>query len=243
MMTTVTRRIPTVIVKEIVENCENFIFLDKYDGKNTKPKIFVNGVLLGMTKDYRKMLNELQECRNTGLLDQDISFSYNKVDNEIRIFSDEGRFIRPVLTVNNRNQINLTEDVNPDWNELVNRNYIQYVDHSEVENSVIAMDENDLKKFKCNFCEIVPAMMLGVMGSVIPFSDHTQSSRNIFQSSMGKQAVGMFALSHKIRTDTIVHVLDYPQRPLVNTLPARFMGFDDMPFGANAIVAVMCYGG
>lgn len=69
------------------------------------------------------------------------------------------------------------------------------------------------------------------------------SSRNIFQSSMGKQAIGMFALSYKIRTDTITHVLDYPQKPLVNTLPAKFMGFDDMPSGINAIVAIMCYTG
>jgi len=58
-----------------------------------------------------------------------------------------------------------------------------------------------------------------------------------------KQAIGMFALSHQVRTDTITHVLDYPQKPLVNTLPAKFMGFDDMPSGINAIVAIMCYTG
>ena len=69
------------------------------------------------------------------------------------------------------------------------------------------------------------------------------SPRNIYQSSMGKQAVGMYALSHQIRTDTITHVLDYPQKPLVNTAPAGFLGFDDMPAGINAIVAIACYTG
>ena len=69
------------------------------------------------------------------------------------------------------------------------------------------------------------------------------SPRNIYQSSMGKQAIGIFAQSHQIRTDTIVHVLDYPQKPLVNTKPADFLGFNDMPSGINAIVAIACYSG
>ena len=129
------------------------------------------------------------------------------------------------------------------WNKLVENNYVQYVDHSEIENSVIAMKQDDLLLYKNDFCEIEPTMMMGVMSNIIPFSDHTQSARNIFQSSMGKQSVGMFALSHQIRTDTITHVLTYPQKPLVNTLPAKFMGFDDMPFGINAIVAIACYTG
>jgi DNA-directed RNA polymerase beta subunit len=55
--------------------------------------------------------------------------------------------------------------------------------------------------------------------------------------------MGMFALSHQIRTDTISHVLDYPQRPLVNTIPAGIMGFNDMPSGINAIVAIATYTG
>ena len=55
--------------------------------------------------------------------------------------------------------------------------------------------------------------------------------------------MGMFALSHQIRTDTIAHVLDYPQRPLVNTIPADIMGFNDMPSGINAVVAIATYTG
>ena len=58
-----------------------------------------------------------------------------------------------------------------------------------------------------------------------------------------KQAIGVFAQSHQVRTDTIVHVLDYPQKPLVNTTPGEFLGFNDMPAGINAIVAIMCYTG
>ena len=243
LTTTVTRRIPTVVVKEIIENCENFIFINDFEGKNINPKIYINGILVGITLSQKEFLKELSQYRATGLLDRDISFSYNEVDNEIKIFSDEGRFIRPVFTVNESGKLNINEDVPINWNKLVENNYVQYVDHSEIENSVIAMKQDDLLLYKNDFCEIEPTMMMGVMSNIIPFSDHTQSARNIFQSSMGKQSVGMFALSHQIRTDTITHVLTYPQKPLVNTLPAKFMGFDDMPFGINAIVAIACYTG
>ena len=61
--------------------------------------------------------------------------------------------------------------------------------------------------------------------------------------AMGKQALGFYASSHQIRTDTITYVLDYPQRPLVSTIPAQMMGFNDMPSGINAIVAIACYTG
>lgn len=60
---------------------------------------------------------------------------------------------------------------------------------------------------------------------------------------MGKQALGFYASSHQIRSDTITYVLDYPQRPLVSTIPAQMMGFNDMPSGINAIVAIACYTG
>jgi DNA-directed RNA polymerase II subunit RPB2 len=188
LTTTVTRRIPTVVVKEIIENCENFIFINDYEGVNNIPKIFLNGILLGLTENYLEFLKELKEYRKNGLLDRDISFIYNKVDNEIRIFSDEGRFIRPVFTTGDDGKLNIKEGEHIDWDELVEKQHIQYIDHSEAENSVIAMDENDLLKYKNDFCEICPAMMMGVMSNTIPFAEHTQSSRNIFQSSMGQMA-------------------------------------------------------
>jgi hypothetical protein len=44
-------------------------------------------------------IKEMEGFRKSGLLNKQISFSYNDVDNEINIYSDEGRFIRPLFTL------------------------------------------------------------------------------------------------------------------------------------------------
>ena len=243
-MATVSRRIPTVIVKEIIEKSENLIFIHDYKGLGNCPKIFLNGILMGITLNPEAFIDEMKEYRRNGLLDKEISFTFDKIDNEIKIFCDEGRFIRPLLTIDKKkNRLNITTDDKLDWNELIESQKIHYVDNSEIENCVIAMTEKELETKICDFCEINPAMMLGVMASAIPFPDHNQSPRNIYQASMGKQAIGIHALSHQIRTDTITYVLNYPQRPLVTTIPAQIMGFNEMPSGINAIVAVITYSG
>jgi len=243
-MTKVSLKIPTVVVKEIIEGCYYFTFIDDIElVENIYPKIFVNGILLGITKEPENFINELKDYHKNNLLDKSISFTFNKEENEIKMFSDEGRLLRPVFTVNEDNKLNIKEDMKIDWKNLVEDNYIKYIDNCEVENSVIAMDQNDLMKFKCDYCEIHPSMMMGVMSASIPFPDHSQSPRNIYQSSMSKQAIGLYATSFQHRADTITYVLNYLQRPLVSTLPSQFMGFNDMPMGMNVIVAVMTYGG
>ena len=193
LSTLVTRRIPTVVVKEIIENSVNIIFINDYEGTNDKTKIFLNGILMGITENPEDFVDEMKEFRYNSLLDKEVSITYDNVDNEIRLFCDEGRFIRPLLTVNkDTGKLNILEYYREhgetkilSWKEMLNKEYVTYVDNSEIQNYVVAMDDNDLRKHKNDLCEITPAMMLGVMASAIPFPDHNQSPRNIYQSSMG----------------------------------------------------------
>jgi hypothetical protein len=241
LLCNITRRIPTVVVKEIIESSENLIFINEYNGLNNKPKVFLNGILMGLTENAQCFIDELKNWRDNELLHHSISFTFDNIDNEIKIFCDEGRLIRPLFTLNENGELNVTLNDKPVWKDLVEKKFIQYLDSSEIENYVVAMNEEILYKYKNDFCEIYPATLLGVMGCSIPFPDHNQSPRNIYQASMGKQAIGIHALSHQIRTDTISHVLYYPQKPLVNTKLANIMGFGDMPSGMNAIVAIATF--
>ena len=105
------------------------------------------------------------------------------------------------------------------------------------------MKPNMLEKQYSNYAEIHPSLMLGVIAAMIPFPDHSQAPRNCYQSSMGKQAIGIPTYSYGIRTDTLLHVLHYPQRPLVTTIHNDMLGFNKTPCGINAIVAIACYSG
>lgn len=242
LLTRISRRFSTVLAKEVVESCESLITLKDFEGPNTKTQVFLNGSLIGMTDNSDEMIEDVIELRNVELLPYDVSISYDDIDDEIHIFSDDGRLMRPVFTVEG-DKLRAKEDDGVEWDSLVSKGLIRYVDNNEINNAVIAFNQNELCKYKNDYCEIAPAMMLGVMASIIPFPDHSQSPRNCYQAAMGKQAMSMYTLSHLVRADTITHVLSYPQKPLVSTKAANMMGFGDMPSGINTVVAIACYGG
>jgi DNA-directed RNA polymerase beta subunit len=61
--------------------------------------------------------------------------------------------------------------------------------------------------------------------------------------SMGKQAMGLYALNYTERLDTMSNVLCYNDRPLISSYMAKYFRAIDMPSGKNIIVAIAQYGG
>ena len=61
--------------------------------------------------------------------------------------------------------------------------------------------------------------------------------------SMGKQAMGLYALNYTERLDTMSNVLCYNDRPLISSYMAKYFRAIDMPSGKNIIVALAMYGG
>jgi DNA-directed RNA polymerase II subunit RPB2 len=384
LLTRITNRTPTVIVREAIESIECLNMIKDIIDCSGQFKVFLNGTLLGFVEDYEEFDKEFRTLRVAGIICKDVSIGTDDFDEEIHVYSDEGRMSRPVFTVDDHKLV-IDEDMGTNWDELVQNGAITYVDNNEVNNAVVAFNPNELgktynvnnedRRYRYDYCEISASMMLGVMASIIPFPDHSQGPRNCYQcldpdtqvvmaggytkaikniiigdtvanidpvtlrqgitkvinqyvkktekqmitvetvtgrkiictddhllltsqgwveakhandvyvpvmsifdpilkrthyegnmisdittesnnhsfiagdglcvhnSSMGKQAMGVFALSQRVRTDTVVHVLDYPQKPLVSTKPAEMMGFSEMPSGINAIVAIATYGG
>lgn len=234
ILTKVSKRSSTLITKEVLQNCENFMPLYK-GGIN----IVVNGNLIGSTDEPLSFVEEVKEKRKQKIIHSETSCVYVEEDEEIRVYCDEGRLLRPLFVVDEKGEIYGGDCT--DWDKLVEEGHIRYVDSHEVENSLIAMTSENLvnSEYSYDFCEIHPSTLLGVCASIIPFPDHSQSPRNCYQSSMAKQALGVPVETVHSRSDTIIHVMDYPQRPLVSTKAAEFMGFNDMPSGANPIVAIM----
>ncbi len=91
--------------------------------------------------------------------------------------------------------------------------------------------------------EIHPCTWFGAVAQTTPFSDHNQSPRNCYYSSMVKQAMGQYVTNYENRMDTMANVLCYPQKPLVQTFTAKYTGLEFSPHGYESIVAVLCYSG
>jgi DNA-directed RNA polymerase II subunit RPB2 len=134
---------------------------------------------------------------------------------------------------------------------LQNGALVEYMDTNEIESAMIAMTIKDLETnsskntYYMNYthCEIHPMMMMSVVSTMIPFSDHNQSPRNCYQSSMGKQAIGYYTSNYNSRMDTMAHVLVYGHRPLVATRTMRYTLMDQLPHGTQAMLLYACYTG
>jgi DNA-directed RNA polymerase III subunit RPC2 len=60
---------------------------------------------------------------------------------------------------------------------------------------------------------------------------------------MGKQAIGAIGYNQFNRIDTLLYLSVYPQQPMVKTKTIELIGYDRLPAGQNATVAVMSYSG
>ena len=239
-----SKRIDPIMVKEVIEECKNIVPADdvKLCQVKTSSRVILNGSIIGITQDPDEVVDFVRKMRLCGRIDKEVSVAYDEIDEDILIYCDEGRMLRPLLAMKN-NQLVIDGTKKYTWEKLVRKNIIQYIDDTELSHSVIAMYPRDSKIQYNDYCEIHPVVMLGVIAAMIPFPDHSQSPRNCYQSNMGKQALGVPMLSYKHRADNLIYMLHYPQRPLVTTKVADMMGYNEMPSGINAIVAIAAYTG
>ena len=123
---------------------------------------------------------------------------------------------------------------------------IDFIDSSESENTMIALnkevlDRNKTKKY--THLEIHNSTMLGMMGNLIIYPENNPVVRNSFSCGQSKQAVSMYHTNHRVRMDKTAVVLNYGQTPLVKSRYLEYINHEGNPYGENAIVAIMCYTG
>jgi DNA-directed RNA polymerase II subunit RPB2 len=222
-----------------------------------KTKVFVNGTWLGITETPLELYNIIKAKKHSGELNIYLSVIMDYRMGEIRICSDGGRLVRPVLKVRNGTAIISQETIDRvkanevQWNDLLTNcvlpeSVIEYIDPDEQSNALIYVNSsssNSLAQMRYTHCEIHPSTMFGVLASCIPFPEHNQSPRNCYQTAMCKQALGVYALNYDQRMDKTAYVLTYPSRPLVDTRIMNFLNLNRVPSGEQIHVAIMSYTG
>ena len=219
--------------------------------------VTLNGKIIGIHKSGDMLYQDLVQAKRNGTINPYTSIVWDISNNCIRLSTEGGRCVRPLYILGPNNKllfdaeyVSKMKKENVTWNDMIsnisgkNMNIVEYLDVEECNSRLIATSVDDLKKdVQYTHMEIHPSLILGVLASNIPFSDHNQAPRNCYQSAMGKQAVGIYASNFRKRLDTLSHVLNYPQKPLCNTQIARKIFADEIPCGINVIVAIATWTG
>ena len=213
-----------------------------------KTKIFINSVLYAYCDNPYEFTQEMREKRRKGIVSHEMTITYYEKENEIYIYTDNGRALRPLILVDRG--VPLLNDTHIDkiskgilkWDDLLDLGIIEFIDAEEEENSYIAMGLNDLNYYHTHL-EINPATIFGICMGIIPFSNHNLSSRNTIAINLFKRSFDKYSSFHKFRSDASNNYLHHPQKPLVSTKNSLYINYDSNPTGQNFVVAVLSYGG
>ena len=199
-------------------------------------KVCINGCIVGFCEDGNKLIKELRTLRRTAVISTDTSLAAVHRDLMVIIDTDSGCLMRPLLRVEAledfRKVVALTSP-NYVWPELLLNGIVELIDKNEERNIQPGVSHIDIHPSSC----------LGVCAGLIPFPNHNQAPRNIYEAAMTKQAIGCFSTRIDTRVDSVAHVLHGAQVPLVQTGVYKSSNCDAMPAGTNVIVAVLCYTG
>ena len=199
-------------------------------------KVLINGSIEGVCEDGVALATALRSWRRNLVLPPDTSISTLEEEQTVNIDTDAGCIMRPLLIKEKLDDLySLMQQTSPGqlWNQMLVGGFVELIDKSE---------ENNIK-LGVSHVELHPACLLGICAGMIPFLNHNQAPRNIYEAAMTKQAIGVFSSASEYRVDTVVHALHFPQLPLVQTSVHALSVCSDMPSGANVIIAVLTYTG
>ncbi|WP_436927408.1 DNA-directed RNA polymerase subunit B [Halosimplex amylolyticum] len=211
-------------------------------------KVYVNGSLVGTHPDPHQLADQIRQARRRGDVSEMVNVSVKNRTREVIVNADAGRARRPLLVIENGEpivsdeEVEAVKDSDMEFEELVERGYIEFIDAEEEEDIYVAVDEEELTEDHTHL-EVDPQLMFGIGAGMIPYPEHNASPRITMGSGMIKQSLGLPSANYRIRPDTRQHLLHYPQLSLVKTQTTEQIGYDDRPAAQNFVVAVMSYEG
>jgi DNA-directed RNA polymerase beta subunit len=226
-------------------------------------KIFVNGDWLGCTSNFKSFLNKYKQKRRLGEIHYLTTISHKIECNEVHLWVDNGRLVRPLLIVyNNIEEKDYTHEKYKQWSlitqdiinniknkkigvdDLIKTGIIEFISPEEHTNCLIAFEwdyfikniNNPLKRF--THIDI-PQGIIGLVALTSVFANHNQPHRGTFHTNQIKQCNSwpMKNWPYVAHKDLYVQISN--ENPLVSTIAYKHIP----PMGINAIVAITAYGG
>jgi DNA-directed RNA polymerase subunit B' len=215
---------------------------------DTKCYVYLDGRIIGTVKEGAAFAKEIRKNRRLGIVSGEVNVAFIRKLNEVHINADRGRARRPYIIVDG-GKSRLTDDLKQklaskeiDFNYVLRRGIIEYLDAEEEENALVALDESGLTS-KHTHLELDPAAIFGLTVNTSAFMEFNSVGRHSIALNFSKQSQGLYAINFNNRYDPRAFLLYYPQTPIVDSLAYRALGMQRHPSGQNFVVALATYYG
>ena len=102
LLTKISEHQSSILIKNILSNCEYIDFVNDLDIDSIgETKSFCKWNYFGFTDSPYELVSEIKDFKTANILHWSVSVSYNDIDDEVQVFSDNGRLLRPVFNVEN----------------------------------------------------------------------------------------------------------------------------------------------
>lgn len=261
--------IKSIIKKDIIKLTE----ITDYDDYTRLTKVFINGQWQGMVNDFKYFYNNLYQIKNNGIIDQYTTIILNDITNEIHLWCDAGRLIRPIFTVTD-NKLNYTKEMASDiknlssYQEFIQKypGVVEFIDSDKQVFSLICQSYKELEEMYKHERNIPTDRVDPVNRyndqTFMKYS-HCEISPSLLLGTIGSTAPyinhsnnsrnilyyaqGKQALS--VYSSNYRYRLDktyvpfYPMKPLIDTRTSNITYYDTLSPGENVVIAVMNYSG
>lgn len=221
-------------------------------------KLFLNGVWLSVVERPIELYQELKRRKCSGKLHVHTSIVFDYSRNELRISTESGRAVRPMLRMKD-GQIMLTgTDLamlmhkHIQWSDLVTggrvfeEGKIEFVDAEEKwfsSSAIPCVSSTRGADAKYDYAEFSNTTLQGFCVSQIPFLGMNPTARNVFMANMGKQPMGINVTNYQTRMDRSGFNQMFPGVPIVRNNLYSVLGLNYVPCGKQVNLSLMCYDG
>ena len=118
--------------------------------KGRDAKVYVNGSLVGTHPDPHRLADQIRQARRRGEVSEMVNVSVKNRTGEVIVNADAGRARRPLLVVEDGEpliddeHVEALQEGDVEFEDLVDRGSIEFIDAEEEEDILVAVDEEDI---------------------------------------------------------------------------------------------------